>query len=140
MDFLQNLVMPHGKFLGIDWHAWKVVGWLGNMVFSSRFVVQWWATERSKQVVVPAVFWWLSIIGSLTLLSYAAFYQHDSVFIFAYSFSWIPYIRNLMIHHRHTKAIQVCVACETKCPPKSNYCLNCGADLNADAAGSTTKP
>ena len=136
MEFLQQWLLPNGKFLGIEWHAWKVIGWVGNVIFSCRFLVQWWATEKSKQVVVPALFWWLSIIGSLTLLSYAAFYQRDSVFIFAYAFTWIPYIRNLMIHHRHNKAIQVCAHCATKCPPKSNFCLNCGVGLN----GETAKP
>src|SRR5205823_4355598 len=93
-----------GKLLGITWNAWKVIGWLGNALFFSRFFVQWHATEKSKQVVVPAAFWWLSLGGSLLLLSYALFYQRDSVFIFAYAFTWIPYIRNLIIHRRHAAA------------------------------------
>jgi len=38
------------------------------------------------------------------LLSYALFYQKDSVFIFAHAFTWIPYIRNLIIHRRHASA------------------------------------
>ncbi len=81
------LLFPSGRFLGIEWHVWKVVGWLGNAVFFSRFVVQWYATEKRKQVVVPSAFWWLSLTGSLLLLAYALFYQKDSVFIFAYAFT-----------------------------------------------------
>ena len=104
MDFVTNLFWHHDKFLGIEWHVWKVVGWLGNFVFFSRFMVQWYATEKRKQVVVPAAFWWLSLAGSLLLLAYAVFYQKDSVFIFAYAFTWIPYIRNLIIHRRHKDA------------------------------------
>ena len=129
MDWLHNLVLPGGKFLGIEWHFWKIIGWVGNLVFFSRFIVQWYATEKRKQVVVPSAFWWLSLSGSLLLLSYALFYQKDSVFIFAYAFTWLPYIRNLIIHRRHKKAHLNCPECGTLCPPKSNYCFECGTPL-----------
>ena len=62
MDWLTNLLWHDGKLFGIDWSVWKVVGWLGNLVFSSRFLVQWYATEKHKQVVVPPLFWWLSLV------------------------------------------------------------------------------
>ena len=75
MDWLTQLLAPDGKFLGIVWHPWKVVGWMGNIIFSSRFFVQWWATEKHKRVVVPSAFWWLSLSGSGCLLMYALFYQ-----------------------------------------------------------------
>jgi lipid-A-disaccharide synthase-like uncharacterized protein len=91
--------------------------------------VQWYATERMKQVVVPAAFWWLSLAGSLLLFSYALFYQRDSVFIFAYAFTWIPYVRNLIIHRRHQRAHLDCPECGASCPPESNYCGQCGAPL-----------
>ena len=112
-----------------QWTWWKVVGWLGNCVFSSRVVVQWYATERRKQVVVPTAFWWLSLAGSLLLLAYAVFAKRDAVFIFAYAFNWIPYIRNLIIHRRHAQAYLTCPDCGRACPPGSNFCLECGARL-----------
>ena len=138
MDWLthfiwQDLIWHDGKFLGIEWSVWKVIGWLGNATFSSRFIVQWYATEKKKQVVVPVVFWWLSLLGSLLLLIYA-FRKVDSVFIYAYLFPWIPYMRNLMIHYRHQKARQSCPDCGATCPPDSNYCSACGARL----AGTTS--
>ena len=114
--------------------AWKVVGWLGNAVFFSRFFVQWYATEKLKRVVVPTAFWWLSLAGSLLLLSYALFYQRDSVFIFAYAFTWIPYIRNLIIHRRHAAAHLACSQCGKICPPLSRYCFSCGARIDAGVA------
>lgn len=136
MDWLTNLVWHEGKFLGIEWHFWKVIGWLGNAVFFSRFFVQWYATEKLKRVVVPTGFWWLSLAGSLLLLSYALFYQHDSVFIFAYAFTWIPYIRNLIIHQRHKTAHLDCPSCGKTCPPHSNFCFACGTRLaTAESAG-----
>ncbi|NBV20377.1 MAG: hypothetical protein EBS05_00020 [Proteobacteria bacterium] len=136
---MDSLIFPGGKFLGIDWHVWKVVGWLGNVVFFSRFIVQWYATEKRKQVVVPQAFWWLSLCGSLLLLSYA-FYRKDSVFIFANLFSWIPYIRNLIIHRRHKEAHILCSSCSMDCPPQANYCSDCGAPLKMDGEATLQTP
>ncbi len=118
-----------GTFLGIHWSVWKLVGWAGNTIFFSRFLVQWYHTEKHKQVVVPQAFWWLSLTGSLILLSYGLFYLHDSVVIFAYAFTWIPYIRNLMIHHRHKRSRQACPGCGEASPAAANFCAGCGARL-----------
>ena len=75
------------------------------------------------------VFWWLSIVGSLLLLSYALFYRRDSVFIFANAFNWIPYIRNLVIHRRHVKAHVECRICQKVNPPGARFCMECGNGL-----------
>src|SRR5688572_32769035 len=77
MDWLAQL-FSNTNFLGIKWHPWKFVGWVGNIVFFSRFFVQWWATEKQKQVVIPNAFWWLSLVGSLCLLAYGL-WRRDSV-------------------------------------------------------------
>ena len=137
MEWLHNLVWHGGKFLGIEWHLWKVIGWVGNAVFSSRFLVQWYATEKHKKVVVPSGFWWLSLIGSLLLLAYGL-YRRDSVFIFAYAFPWILYIRNLIIAHRYAKAHQTCADCGGESPPCSRFCPECGTKLSAEIKSTTT--
>lgn len=113
---------------------WTALGWVANAVFFSRFFVQWWATEKMKQVTVPALFWWLSLAGSLMLLMYAVFYDKHWPIIFAYAFSWIPYIRNLVIHKRYQQSEQQCVSCPELCSPRAKFCPNCGAKL----AGSTS--
>lgn len=136
MDWIHNL-LGRGGFLGIEWNTWKVIGWLGNAVFFSRFFFQWYATEKRKQVVVPPGFWWLSLAGSGLLLSYALFYRHDSVFIFAYLFTWIPYIRNLIIHYRHLDAHVECSQCGHDCPPHANFCPVCGTKLPTAAAAAS---
>ena len=139
MDWITNLLLPGGKLFGIDWHVWKVVGWSGNLIFFSRFMVQWYATEKRKQVVVPTAFWWLSLLGTMLLLSYALCYTRDSVFIFAYAFAWIPYMRNLVIHYRHLDAHIRCPKCEKDCPPQAHFCQACGTRLSeADAAPPTS--
>lgn len=130
MNWLTDLVWHDGKLLGIEWSVWKVVGWLGNATFFSRFFVQWYATEKKKQVVVPTAFWWLSLTGSLLLLIYAL-HQKDSVFIFAYLFTWIPYIRNLMIHHKHARTLLSCQDCRTKLAADARFCSQCGTRVIA---------
>ena len=133
MDWLTNLIWQDGKLFGTDWTPWiifwNVIGWSGNAVFSSRFLVQWYATEKKKQVVVPTLFWWLSLAGSLLLLSFAVFYDKHYVVIFGYAFAWIPYIRNLIIHRRHQEAHSTCPGCGTSCLPESNFCSACGTRL-----------
>jgi lipid-A-disaccharide synthase-like uncharacterized protein len=128
MDAIHNLLWHDGKFLGADWSVWLVIGWIGNAIFASRFVVQWYATEKRRQVSVPVAFWWLSLVGALTLLCYAIHDKH-SVWIFAYAFTWIPYIRNLVIHYRHQRAQRTCPDCGVLSPPSANFCAGCGARL-----------
>jgi Lipid A Biosynthesis N-terminal domain len=116
------LIWIPGKFSG----TWS--GGPGSWCSFPAFV-QWYATEKKKQVVVPSIFWWLSIIGSLLLLLYAVFYDKHYVVIFSYAFSWIPYIRNLVIHHRHKQAHLDCPSCGFSCPPQSKFCSECGTRL-----------
>ena len=117
-------------FLGVEWHFWKVLGWIGNVVFFSRFFVQWIATERQKRVVVPISFWWLSLIGSVLLLAYGL-NQRDSVFIFAYAFTWVPYIRSIVIHHRNRSSRVTCSDCGSLAGTRAHFCQDCGSKLPA---------
>ena len=132
MDYLLGAATADGKFLGLDWGFWGVLGLTGNVVFGSRFFVQWWATERHKRVVVPDAFWWLSMAGSGCLLAYGIS-RRDSVFIFAYVFTWIPYVRNLVIGHRVKRAQTPCAACGAAGPPGAKYCHHCGLKLELAA-------
>lgn len=134
MEWVHQWLWHGGNFLGIEWHVWKVIGWLGNVAFTSRFIVQWYATEKRKEVVVPLAFWWLSLAGSWLLLSYALFYQHDSVFIFANLFNWIPYLRNLIIQRRHLKAHMECRSCQKMNPPQAKFCMDCGQKLPEESS------
>ncbi len=81
---------------------WVIVGFTGQIFFSLRFIVQWIASERRKESVVPIYFWYFSILGSSVLLSYAI-HRRDPVFIAGQSCGLFIYIRNLMLIYRKKK-------------------------------------
>jgi len=80
-------------------HVWLGVGFLGQVFFSARFLVQWIASERRKQSVVPVHFWYFSVGGGLILLAYAI-YRQDLVFIAGQGAGLFVYARNLYLIRR----------------------------------------
>ncbi len=76
-----------------------VIGFVGQGFFSARFLIQWFFSEKKGESYVPLVFWYLSIIGGLSLLIYAI-YRKDPVIITGQSFGIIIYIRNLILIYR----------------------------------------
>jgi len=78
---------------------WLSVGFLAQGFFSMRFVVQWVATERRRQSVVPIAFWLFSLCGGLTLLTYAL-HRRDPVYVVAELAGTLIYLRNLYFVHR----------------------------------------
>lgn len=83
-------------------HFWLGIGFLGQGLFSSRFLVQWIASERSKRSVVPMLFWYLSLSGGLVLLAYAI-YRGDPVFILGQAFGFFIYLRNIYLIFRERR-------------------------------------
>ena len=79
--------------------VWIVVGLLGQALFFGRFFVQWIASERRKQSVVPRSFWYLSLAGGSVLLVYAI-HQRDPVFIVGQAAGFFIYTRNLWFLRR----------------------------------------
>ncbi len=85
-------------------HFWLSVGFLGQAFFSSRFLVQWIASERKKESVVPVSFWFFSIGGGTTLLIYAI-YRQDPVFILGQGAGLLVYLRNLYLIRRKQRRL-----------------------------------
>ena len=79
--------------------TWIGVGLAGQVCFFSRFLVQWIASERRGRSVVPRAFWYLSIAGGLTLLTYSI-WRRDPVFILGQSVGLFVYLRNLVLLRR----------------------------------------
>ena len=81
---------------------WLTIGFIGQGLFSARFLVQWLASERQKRSIIPEAFWYLSLAGGLTLLIYAI-HLKDPVFILGQSVGSFIYLRNLYFIRRNKK-------------------------------------
>jgi lipid-A-disaccharide synthase-like uncharacterized protein len=75
---------------------WLSVGFVGQAFFSMRFLIQWIASEKRKESVIPIAFWFFSIGGGLTLLTYAL-HRRDPVFILGEGAGILIYARNLYL-------------------------------------------
>lgn len=75
------------------------LGFVGQTLFSARFIVQWLASERARRSVLPRAFWWLSLGGGLSLFVYAVIRQ-DPVFMVGQGAGFLVYLRNLKLSSR----------------------------------------
>jgi len=89
--FLNNLTSIEIFFL--------TIGFLGQGLFASRFIIQWFYSEKKGESYIPVIFWYLSILGGLGLLTYAIFRQ-DPVIITGQIFGIFIYLRNLILIYR----------------------------------------
>ena len=105
----------HDVFI-IKFDGWVVLGFTAQAFFTMRFVVQWIASERARQSVIPVAFWFFSIGvvgqrsaqpgGGVLLLIYAL-YRRDPVFIAGQALGLVVYLRNLyfiIVNGRQTSA------------------------------------
>ncbi len=77
-----------------DINVWIVIGFLGQGLFTMRFLVQWLQSERQGRSVIPVAFWYFSLAGGVTLFAYAI-YRKDPVFILGQGTGLIIYLRNI---------------------------------------------
>ena len=90
-------------------NLWLIIGFAGQALFTSRFLVQWIATERARKSVFPVAFWFFSIGGGVLLFVYALM-KKDPVFILGQGFGVFIYARNLYFVYRERRAGQVASA------------------------------
>jgi lipid-A-disaccharide synthase-like uncharacterized protein len=84
----------------MKWDLWVIFGLAGQLLFGSRFIVQWVASERKKASYIPVMFWYLSLSGGLVTTVYAI-HRRDPVFIIGQGAGLLVYVRNLMLIYRH---------------------------------------
>ncbi len=87
-DMLVKLLTPEGA-----------LGLLGNLFFTSRFIVQWVVSERRGESVVPLAFWFLSIGGCITLLTYSVLVKEPILFL-GTAPGIVIYTRNIVLLRR----------------------------------------
>jgi lipid-A-disaccharide synthase-like uncharacterized protein len=91
-----NWLFETHRVLGLDWNYLVVLGFLGQFVFTTRFAVQWIASERKRKSVIPLAFWHLSILGSGILVVYFVL-RREPVGLAGNLFGSIVYVRNLRL-------------------------------------------
>ena len=65
---------------GLHVTAWKLIGYTGALMFAGRWLVQFIASRRARRPVIPRMFWYMSLVGSVMTLSYFMFSnKQDSV-------------------------------------------------------------
>jgi lipid-A-disaccharide synthase-like uncharacterized protein len=77
-------------------NMWLSIGLCGQIIFGSRFILQWISSERAGKSYIPICFWYLSLLGSMLLLAYAI-HSKDIVFIIGQTTGFMVYIRNIML-------------------------------------------
>ena len=78
---------------------WVFFGTLGQLIFFSRWIIQWIYSEKYKSSIIPVAFWWCSLSGGIVTLIYA---HHIGSFPFmlTQAIGIIVYLRNLLLIYK----------------------------------------
>ncbi|QLE00455.1 lipid-A-disaccharide synthase N-terminal domain-containing protein [Galbibacter sp. BG1] len=79
------------------------VGFLAQILFSGRLIFQWLASEKSKKVITPALFWKLSLFASFLLFVYG-WLRDDFAIMLGQILTYFIYIRNLQLQGEWQKS------------------------------------
>ena len=86
---------------GLHITPWKLIGYVGTLMFGGRWLVQFVASRRAGKPVIPRLFWYMSIVGSLMTLSYFVFGKNDAVGILQNLFPTFTAGYSLYLDIRH---------------------------------------
>lgn len=102
--FLEPFLGQYLPWLYVQSSYWTAIGLFGNILFGSRFFIQWIHSERSKKLLVPPIFWHISFWGSLISLLYAIHIDKLPVIIGVAALPFI-YARNLYLLRKGQKSL-----------------------------------
>jgi lipid-A-disaccharide synthase-like uncharacterized protein len=113
MNFIQSLYealnaafnIPLGEFWKVTLTTGKLVGYFGVILFSGRWLIQMGASQLSGKPVLPRLFWYMSMSGSICLLLYFIFGKNDSVGILSNLFPFAVAFYNLSLDYKHRKSV-----------------------------------
>ena len=87
---------------GIHMSPWKLIGLVGALMFGGRWLVQFVASKRAGKPVIPRLFWYMSVVGSLMTLSYFMFSaKQDSVGVLQNIFPAFTALYSLYLDVKH---------------------------------------
>ena len=75
-----------------------VIGFLAQLCFSARILIQWLMSERARKVLSPTVFWILSLAGAYLLCLYG-WLRKDFAIVMGQFLSYYIYVWNLNAKH-----------------------------------------
>jgi lipid-A-disaccharide synthase-like uncharacterized protein len=78
------------------------IGFLAQLLFSGRLILQWILSEKSKKVLTPSIFWKLSLFASFLLFVYG-YLRDDFAIMLGQILTYFIYIRNLQIQGEWSK-------------------------------------
>src|SRR5262245_28996061 len=84
--------------------VWVAVGLGGQLVFAGRMIVQWLASEKRRQSIVPPAFWYMSLGGGLCLTAYFL-WRHDLVGVLGQAMGLVVYVRNIRLLWLHRPGV-----------------------------------
>ncbi|KAA2284696.1 lipid-A-disaccharide synthase N-terminal domain-containing protein [Arenimonas fontis] len=87
---------------GLHITPWKLIGYTGALMFGGRWLVQFIASRRARKPVIPRMFWYMSLLGSVMTLSYFMFSaKQDSVGVLQNLFPTFTAAYSLWLDIRH---------------------------------------
>ena len=99
---MMNLPIEWLAWTGLVITPWKLIGYTGALMFGGRWLVQFIASKRAGKPVIPRVFWYMSMVGSLMTLSYFLFSsKQDSVGVLQNLFPTFTALYSLYLDIRH---------------------------------------
>lgn len=98
VEFIRSAIMEQI----VDDPVWATIALTGQLVFGGRFVLQWIVSEYKRRSHVPTAFWFVSLVGSLMLLSYSVHIKNP-IFMLGFSLNILVYVRNLHLIYKHAK-------------------------------------
>ncbi len=84
-----------------DWLVYGL-GFLAQLMFSGRMILQWLLSEKNKRIITPVIFWQMSLLASFLLFLYG-YLRDDFAIMLGQALTYFIYIRNLQLQGQWDK-------------------------------------
>lgn len=74
------------------------IGFLSQVLFFARTIVQWFKSEHEGKVISPNIFWQISLVASICMLVYGIL-RDDAAIVTGQILVYFIYIRNLQLNN-----------------------------------------
>jgi lipid-A-disaccharide synthase-like uncharacterized protein len=74
------------------------IGFIAQILFSSRMILQWIISEKNKKILTPVLFWEISLFASFLLFVYG-YFRHDFSIMLGQTITYYIYIRNIQLQN-----------------------------------------